>query len=238
MIDYDAIASEYAGHRKVHPGILRDLLETEAVGRTDHVLEIGCGSGNYISAIRSEAGCPCDGIDPSEKMLEAARRQAPEVSFRVGRGEELPYSDATFDLAFSVDVIHHVTHRGDFFRQVHRVLKPGGRACTVTESEPMIRSRLHSHYFPDSITVELRRYPSIPELVAFMEQAGFTNIVERSAQTSYRLTDVRPYRDKAFSSLHLISDEAFEEGMRRLERDFREGPIQVVTSGVLLWGTK
>jgi ubiquinone/menaquinone biosynthesis C-methylase UbiE len=238
MIDYDTIAAEYARHRKVHPGVLRDLLETGAIGRKVRVLEVGCGSGNYISAIRAQAGCSCDGIDPSQEMLVAARRQAPEVSFRVGTGEDLPYPDDTFDLAFSVDVIHHVTKRGDFFRHLHRVVKAGGRACTVTESEAMIRSRLHSHYFSDSIDVELRRYPSIPELVSLMERAGFTNIVERSAQTSYQLTDVRPYRDRAFSSLHLISDEAFEEGMRRLERDFREGPIQVVTSGVLLWGTR
>ncbi len=71
-----------------------------------------------------------------------------------------------------------------------------------------------------------------------MERTGFINIVEGSEQASNRLTDIRPYRDKAFSSLHLISDEAFEERMRRLERDFREGPIQVVTSAILLWGTK
>jgi ubiquinone/menaquinone biosynthesis C-methylase UbiE len=238
MINYDAIAAEYARHRKVHPGVLRDLLESGAIGRKDHVLEVGCGSGNYISAIRAQAGCSCDGIDPSDEMLEAARRQAPEVSFRIGRGEDLPYLDDTFDLAFSVDVIHHVTPRADFFSQVHRVLKPGGRACTVTESESMIRSRLHSHYFPDALDVELRRYPSITELVALMEQAGFTNIVERSAQTSDRLTDIQPYRDRAFSSLHLIGDEAFEEGMRRLDRDFREAPIRVVTSAILLWGTK
>ena len=45
-------------------------------------------------------------------------------------------------------------------------------------------------------------------------------------------------RERVFSSLHFISDRAFEGGMERLERDQRAGPIDVMSSAALLWGTK
>jgi hypothetical protein len=42
----------------------------------------------------------------------------------------------------------------------------------------------------------------------------------------HNVTGVRPYRDKAFSSLHLISDKAFAAGLSRMENDLRQGPIR------------
>jgi hypothetical protein len=54
----------------------------------------------------------------------------------------------------------------------------------------------------------------------------------------YLLTDIQAYHDKAFSSLHLIAEEAFERGIERLERDLGTGPIPCVSRYLLLWGTK
>jgi hypothetical protein len=42
----------------------------------------------------------------------------------------------------------------------------------------------------------------------------------------HTVDDLRPYRDKAFSSLHLIQVEAFVAGIARMERDLLQGPIQ------------
>jgi ubiquinone/menaquinone biosynthesis C-methylase UbiE len=169
-IDYDHLAAAYAQHRRIHPKVLRKLVEAAGASGSDPVLEIGCGSGNYIAAVQSATGCRCFGVDPSARMLDAARGQNPEVSFQVGRGEQLPFADSAFGLAFSVDVIHHVAARADFYAEAWRVLRAGGTVGTVTESEDMIRRRLHSHYFPDTIAIELRRYPSIAELTALMRQ--------------------------------------------------------------------
>ena len=80
-------------------------------------------------------------------------------------------ADRMFGLVFSVDVIHHVASRADYYREAWRVLRNAGTVCTVTESETIIRRRLHSHYFPDTIPVELGRYPSVPDLRAWMDQA-------------------------------------------------------------------
>jgi hypothetical protein len=71
-----------------------------------------------------------------------------------------------------------------------------------------------------------------------MEQVGFTDIAETTAEFPYLLTDSQAYRDRAFSSLHLIPDEAFQRGLARLVEDLRAGPIPCVSRYVLLWGTR
>jgi len=69
MIDYDKIVSDYARHRRVHPKVLEGLVTTGGIGAASKVLEVGCGTGNYIVAVQGLVGCSCWGIDPAEQML-------------------------------------------------------------------------------------------------------------------------------------------------------------------------
>ncbi len=239
VIDYNQIASEYAQHRQVHPGVLTSLISTSGVDSTSQVLELGCGTGNYILALKSLVGSTCWGVDPSEGMLTKARERSSRVHFQLGRAESLDSPDGFFDLVFSVDVIHHVLDHLRYFREAYRVLKAGGKLCTVTDSEWIIRHRQPTAvYFPETVEVELGRYPRIAELRRLMESVGLTEITENLVESSYQLTDIQPYRDKAFSALHLIPEAAFERGIERMERDLRAGPLSYVSRYLLLWGTR
>lgn len=238
-VNYDKIAAEYARHRQVHPGVLRSLLSTGAVGSSSKVLEVGCGTGNYVVAVESLAGCSCWGIDPSGQMLSTARLRSDRVCFRPGQAERLDFSESSLDLVFSVDVIHHVSDRLAYFREAHRVLKQGARMCTVTDSEWIIRQRQPlAFYFPETVDVDLDRYPSISELRETMQRVGLGNVTETLVEFSSQLTDIQPYRERAFSSLHLIPEESLERGIECMEKDLRLGPIQHISRYVLLWGTK
>ena len=239
MIDYDKIASDYARHRQVHPEVLRSLLMVSGVGADSKVLEVGCGTGNYIVALQGLVGCSCWGIDPAEQMLSMAGEGLAKVSFQCGRAERIDFPRDFFDLVFSVDVIHHVGHRLDYFQEAYRVLKTGGKVCTVTDSEWIIRYRQPLvAYFPETVEVDLGRYTPIAELRQIMGQVGFGEITENTVEYCYQQTDIQPYRDKAFSCLRLISEEAFQSGIERMERDLRTGPIQCVPRYLLLWGMK
>jgi len=203
------------------------------------VLEVGCGTGNYITTIASATSAKCFGLDPSAAMLQKAAAGSAPVSLTHGSAEALPYPDGGFDFIFSVDVIHHVRDRRAFFAEALRALKPGGWLATGTDSEKIIRERIPlSLYFPETVEAELARYPKDGEVRQLLQAQGFKEISEEDVEFSYPLSDATAFERKVFSSLRLISGEAFERGLDRMKRDLEGGPISCVSRYVIHWGRK
>ena len=71
-----------------------------------------------------------------------------------------------------------------------------------------------------------------------MRQAGFNTIQETQVKMTFEIDDAQSYRDRAYSSLHLIPQQAFQSGLARLEKDLDQGPISGFSSYTLLWGHK
>ena len=239
IFDYDALASQYARHRRIHPEVFQELLETSVVVTESTVLEVGCGTGNYITDLHKKAGCRCWGVDPSDEMLAIAHEKSAEISFKPGRAEKLDFPDAFFSFIFSVDVIHHLQRHRSYIQEAYRTLKPGGRLCTVTESAELLRTRVPlASYFPETVEKALIRYPRISKLKALMRSAGFQEQNEKKVVFPYEIYDIQVYEEKAFSSLHLIPEDAFKRGISRMHADLETGPIQAVSHYLLLWGKK
>ena len=105
-----------------------------AVGQT--VLDLGSGAGIDAFVARrivGEAGRVV-GVDFTQEMIEKARRNAEalgveNVEFVEGEIEALPLDDATVDVALSNCVLNLVPDKARAFREVHRVLRPGGHFC-------------------------------------------------------------------------------------------------------------
>ncbi len=238
-VDYNTLARDYARHRRAWSEVVKSLVEGGELGPASKVLEVGCGTGNYLMELEQTAGCSVWGIDPSEQMLAEARARSPGGRIKLGAAEQLDFPADYFDLVFSVDVIHHVQDRPEYFRESHRVLKSGGRVCTVTDSEEIIRHRRPlAVYFPETVAVELQRYPRISDLRTMMAAAQFARLWEVEVEHEYELTDSEGYRDKAFSSLLLIPPEAFARGIQRMEWDLQTHPIPAAARYLLLWGMK
>jgi ubiquinone/menaquinone biosynthesis C-methylase UbiE len=236
---HDLTAGQYAAHRRIHAGVFRALCERGRLGPESVVLEVGCGTGNYISALAGYTGCAACGLDPSAAMLAHTRTRAERVTFLLGRAEQLGFVGRVFTLVFSVDVIHHVADKAGYFREVARVLRPGGQVCTITDSQEIIRRReVLSGYFPETVEIELARYPRIAQLEAWMAAAGLVEPLAVTVEQPYEVTSAQPFRDKAYSSLHLISEEAWQAGLQRLECDLARGPIRGVSRYACIWGHK
>ncbi len=117
MIDFNRMAREYAKHREVHPEVLKSLLANSGIGSSSKVLEVGCGTGNYIVALQEASGASCWGIDPSVEMLAQATKRRARIDLRLSSANRLDLPQDFFDLVFSVDVVHHVAGRLAYFQE-------------------------------------------------------------------------------------------------------------------------
>jgi hypothetical protein len=69
-----------------------------------------------------------------------------------------------------------------------------------------------------------------------MTTAGFAGIRLVETAHEYDMVDIAPYRDRAFSSLVLLDEDAFRRGIDRMERDLARGPIAALSLYTLIWG--
>jgi len=106
----------------------RVFLDVLGEGSLGCVAELCCGQGEALSLLadRIDEGV---GVDISLAMLETAadRHRDGPFSFLQADATRLPLDDARFDCVFMFGGIHHVADRRGLFREVHRILKPGGR---------------------------------------------------------------------------------------------------------------
>jgi SAM-dependent methyltransferase len=98
------------------------------------VLEIGCGMGTD-GARFAAAGADYTGIDLTEAAIELARKKFATAGlkgeFRVADAEKLDFADGSFDVVYSHGVLHHTPDTEGAIREIHRVLKTGGRAIVM-----------------------------------------------------------------------------------------------------------
>lgn len=124
-ISYDERCISYARDRYVH-------VAGEAGWPVDRMLEIGAGTG-FFTLNLMQAGLARTAVvtDISPGMVDVAVRNGQalglEVTGRTADAEGLPFDDAEFDLVIGHAVLHHIPDLDLAFREILRVLKPGGR---------------------------------------------------------------------------------------------------------------
>ncbi len=224
--DYDGIAQVYDQVRVSDAPHLewwyRRVIEAGALGPGKSLLDLGCGTGRWTIPLAARSGCQAVGLDRSAGMLEKARAKDTEqrVTWVQGDVEHLEFEPDSFDCAFMSLMVHHLTDHLATFRGVHRALRPGGvfliRQGTL---EDTAQDRLH-RFFPETLTIDRHRTPLRDEVLFWLEEAGFTEIdCGLMTQTPYLTLDrmVAGFEERVMSALHLISDEAFAHGLRRLK---------------------
>ena len=99
------------------------------------ILDVATGTGDLAHAMAGIPGSKVQGFDLSGNMLEIARKKYPEITFKQGYAEKLPYEDASFDIVCAGFGARNFENLSQGLREFHRVLKPGGHALVI---EPMI----------------------------------------------------------------------------------------------------
>jgi ubiquinone/menaquinone biosynthesis C-methylase UbiE len=242
---FDALASRYARHRAASPAVVSRIVERMAAEPAGYLLEIGCGTADYLAALAGPLNDDTIGLDNSPGQLQEARRKHPGVMLTLADARRrLPYAEETFRLCCSVNLIHFIDDLEGYFREVARVVRPGGQVVTVTDSERDLRDRTLSVYFPSTVALEMDRYAHCtpPRIRRAMRAAGWTAVSTDHTRRAYPLRDflVRATH-RAYSILadDRLAPDAYASGIRRLERDLADDPdAQAEELHTYVWGRK
>lgn len=111
----------------------RRIAESAGMGPECRALDVGCGIGGPACHLARLTGARIRGLTPNATQLDLARRLAVEeqvddrVTFDQGVAGALPYPDNSFDVVLFFESPCHFPDRHQFFLEVFRVLRPGGR---------------------------------------------------------------------------------------------------------------
>ncbi|HYK93701.1 MAG TPA: ubiquinone/menaquinone biosynthesis methyltransferase [Thermoplasmata archaeon] len=176
--------------------------EGHTVGR---VLDVGCGTGDFTRlAARHFTRAGVTGADFTRAMLERAsiRTQSegarPRIGFVEGSALSLPFAAGAFDVVLSAFVVRNLPRLPDAFREMRRVLKPGGTLLTLEITEPAsprFRRAFHQYFdhvvpFLGSLVQSSGPYRYLPESLRYLpDQAGMLDLLSRSG---FERVEARP----------------------------------------------
>jgi ubiquinone/menaquinone biosynthesis C-methylase UbiE len=184
------------------------------------VLDIGCGTGRFLAQLAEIA--KAWGVDPSPQMLEVARSRVGGAGLKLGSAEELPFKDGWFERA-TMWLVAHLVERRRAFAEAARVLEPGGRFAIATFDPSYFEEFWLNELFPSMEAVDRARFPTADDLTA--ELASFAEVrLTRLSQTGSltREDALERIRGKHISTFDLISEEEYETGLTRAERELPE----------------
>jgi sarcosine/dimethylglycine N-methyltransferase len=114
----------------------KDLADLAGITVGMSVLDVGSGVGGPARFLAASYGCAVTGVDLSEPFVEAARYltertgQTGQVTFKCASALKLSFEDGRYDAAFLQHVAMNIEDRTQLYREIRRVLKPGGRFAT------------------------------------------------------------------------------------------------------------
>ncbi len=148
-----------------------------AAGRSSRIgtiLDLGCGTGRYAGPLAEHFGAQVIAVDPSEKMLaEARRKNARNVTYLRGAGEQLPLGEASVDMVFMSMVFHHFAQPLQVARECRRVLRAGGVVVMRVGATDRIDVYPYVPFFPRTDQLIRRSLSSLDEMTTTFRDAGF-----------------------------------------------------------------
>ena len=164
----------------------RMVVEMAKIKPGDKVLDVGCGTGNLTLTAGKYASAY--GLDASPEMIEVARKKAKRSGsgtvFDVGLIEKIAFPDATFDVAISRLVIHHLPDelKSRGFAEIFRVLKPGGLfflADFMPPTNPILAHITSALVGPTMMQSNVWSIPSM------LTEAGFVDVASGPTRSAF-----------------------------------------------------
>ena len=203
----------------------RAAIPAEPIGR---VLDLGCGTARFTALLGEIFGAVSIGIDRSPAMLaERSPGGRTPTRFAAAEADAIPLADGCIDVALLSMVVHLLRDLGTALRDVGRVVRDGGWLLIRTPTREMLPRVCFTPFFPDALHIDEERLPTRDDLIARCAHAGFVATRYRELLQEFAPTPVdacAKVRTRAFSSLRMITDEAFARGVAAYETACRAAP--------------
>jgi len=210
----------------------RRIAESADLDPECHVLDVGCGIGGPACHLARLTGARIRGLTPNAAQLELTRRLAVDekvadrVTFDRGVAEALPYPDNSFDAVVFFESPCHFHDRRQFFLEVRRVLRPGGRLA----GEDWLAMEGLSPLDTDRFIRPICEAWAIPDLGT---RTGYASAMAAAGLTVREAVDLR---DEMALLRGFLVDKANRDDVRR-EKDGTPDPIRkIIMEGLLRLG--
>lgn len=214
--------------------IVRDL---DLAGKA--LLDIGCGTGGPAAVLAKEKGARVTCLDVEPQVLERARRTAESagvtasIDFRLVEPGPLPFEPQTFDIVFSKDSLIHIPDKRALYREILRVLKPGGLfaasdwlAGAGAMDDAAFRRYLALGHLKFTVA-------TAEETAAIMRECGFAEVSTRDRNEWFKEVSARealaiagPLREQVIAVSDLATYERWRDGRHALAEATAHGALR------------
>lgn len=129
---------ESAGLARATERMIDVTVSPAMLEKSCHVVDAGCGVGGTAIYLAQTIGCSVTGVNVNRKQLDMAGKKVTDaglddkVSFKYADcSRTLPFADESIDAVVNIESACHYSNRGQFLREVTRILKPGGRIAAM-----------------------------------------------------------------------------------------------------------
>ncbi|KJC59105.1 SAM-dependent methlyltransferase [Bradyrhizobium sp. LTSPM299] len=212
-----------------------ELAKLAGITADNSVLDVGSGVGGPARFLAAAYGCRVTGVDLSDAFVDAARYLtertglSAQVSFQTASALELPFDDGRFDVALLQHVAMNISDRARLYREIHRVLKSGGRFATYD----VVLNGGEPHY-----PVPWARTPATSFLLTAaatreaIEAAGFHALVWRDDSEAAKawIAQLRASGPPPSPNLGVVMGPDFAQLSANLGRNLIEGRLGILTA--------
>jgi ubiquinone/menaquinone biosynthesis C-methylase UbiE len=211
-----------------------ELAQLAGIGAGMSVLDVGSGVGGPARFLAANYGCDVKGVDLNEPFVDAANyltgrtRQTAHVSFAVADALDLPFEEGCFDAVLLQHVAMNIAGRAGLYREIRRVLKPGGKFATFDVvrigGEPL-------YPLPWARTPETSFLLTAAATRQAIEPAGFRTLAWRDDTEAAKawMTAMRSAPPPS-PNLGVVVGPDFAEFVANLGRNLIEGRLGILTA--------
>jgi SAM-dependent methyltransferase len=203
------------------------LVELGDLRPGQRVLDVGCGTGGYTSAIAEATGAHVVGCDRSASFLDFARKKPAVVEWVRGDAERLPFADASFDRVVMSLLLHQLDDPARAVAEAFRVLRRSGALVVRTVLPADAAERIPFRFFPTLARVQAEQMPSFEDLTTWIRAAGFDDVRSRTVLRNKRLeldAVEEHLRSEAAHRYPFLAADELEDGLRRMRTTWDGSP--------------